>query len=101
LTAAPSFSVCALTSVASISDHDPLGRHPDAPGTIPRRRTRGAQRIEQRRLAGDPIDQPERRRVRSDRPEQRLLIPDRAKVRQTVAAVGEHHREIRITRPGS
>ena len=75
-------------------DHDPLGPNPETPRTFPRRRTRGAQRIKQRRLAGDPIDQPKRRRVRSDRPEQRLLIPDRAKVRQTVAAVGEHHREI-------
>src|ERR1019366_1122498 len=35
-----------------------------------------------------------RRRVRGDRSEQRLLIAHRSKVRKTVAAVGEHHRQI-------
>ena len=82
-------------------DHDPLRPHPQAPRPIPRRRTRGAQRIKQCRLARDPIDQPKRRRIRSDRTEQRLLIPDRPKIRQAIAAVGEHHREIPNTRPGS
>ena len=75
-------------------DHYPLRPHPQAPRPIARRRTRAAQRIKQCRLAPDPIDQPERRRVRSDRTEQRLLIPDRPKIRQAIAAVGEHHREI-------
>ena len=75
-------------------DHDPLGANTEAPRALPRGRTRGAQRVKQRRLAGDRVDQPKRRRVRRDRPEQRLLIPHRAQVRQTVAAVGEHHREI-------
>jgi hypothetical protein len=48
----------------------------------------------QRSFAGDPVDQPKRRRVRRDRPEQRLVITHRPQVRQTIAAVGEHHREI-------
>ena len=75
-------------------DHDPLRTHPQIPRALPRDCTRRAQRVKQRRLAGDRVDQPERRRVRSDRPEQRLLIPHRAQVRQAVAAVSEHHREI-------
>ena len=75
-------------------DHDPLGTNTQTPRAFARRRSRGAQRVKQCRLGGDPVDQPKRRRVRRDRPEQRLLIADRAQVRQTIAAVGEHHRQI-------
>ena len=75
-------------------DHDPLGRPSPAPmpAPAPRRAPRG--RVKQPRLGGDPVDQPKRRRVRRDRPEQRLLIAHRAQVRQAVAAIGEHHRQI-------
>ena len=62
-------------------DHDPLRPHPQTPRAIPRRRTRDAQRNKQLRLASDPVDHPERRRVRRDRTKQRLLIPNRPKIR--------------------
>ena len=75
-------------------DHDPLRARAQLPRARPRSRPRRAQRLERPGVAGDPVDQPKRRRVRRDRPEQRLLIAHRAQVRQAVAAVGEHHRQI-------
>jgi hypothetical protein len=75
-------------------DHDPLGTNTQSPRALPRRRTRRTQRIKQLGLVGDPVDQPERRRVRRDLTEQRRLITDRPQVRETVAAIREHHREI-------
>ena len=72
----------------------PLRSDPEIPRALPGSRPRRAQRLKQCRLAGDPINQPKRRGVRSDRSEQRPLTPDRPKVRQTVPTVGEHDREI-------
>jgi hypothetical protein len=46
-----------------------------------------AQPLHARRVAGDPIDEPERRRGRGDIAEQRLLIAERPEVCQAVAAV--------------
>jgi hypothetical protein len=54
----------------------------------------GAHRFEQRRLRGDPVEHPKRRRVGGHPPEQRLLISDRAQIAKAVAAVGEHHRQV-------
>jgi hypothetical protein len=56
-----------------------LGLH-KRPGARPRMCASGAQSLERLRLAREPIDQPERRRVRRQRPEQRLLIAHRAQV---------------------
>ena len=75
-------------------DHDPLRADTQPPRPLPCPSARRADRIEQSRVVRDPIDQPKRRRVRRDRPEQRLLITHRPQVRQAVAAVGEHHRQI-------
>jgi hypothetical protein len=75
-------------------DHDPLRAHTQPPCPLPRPSARRADRVEQPRVVRDPVDQPKRRRVRRDRPEQRLLITHRPQVRQAVAAVGEHHRQI-------
>jgi hypothetical protein len=59
-----------------------------------RARASGPQRSQQRRIAGDPVDHPKRRGVGGDRPEQRLLVADRAQIGQAIAAVGQHHRQI-------
>lgn len=75
-------------------DHDPVRSHPKIPRPLPRTRPGRPEHVKQRGIAGDPVDQPKRRRVRCDRPEQRLLITHRAQVRQAVPAIGEHHREI-------
>ena len=75
-------------------DHDPRGAHTQSPRALACTGARRAQRVKQRGLTGDPVDQPKRRRVRRDRAEQRRLIPHRPQVRQTVTAVGEHHRKI-------
>ena len=54
----------------------------------------GSQTLEPIGVARDPVDHPERRRVRAHRPEQRGLVAERPEVRQTITAVGEHHRQI-------
>ena len=51
-------------------------------------------KLAQQPLRGDPIDRPKRRRVRSHRPEQRLLVTHRTKIRDALAAISEHHRQI-------
>lgn len=45
-------------------------------------------------LRGDPVDHPERRRVRRDHLEQRLLTADGGEIGHALAAVGKHHRQI-------
>jgi hypothetical protein len=75
-------------------DHDPPRPGARLPGVLTRPRTSGAQRVEQARVSSDPIDHPERRRVRGDRPEQHLLVTDCAQVGQTVAAIGQHHCQV-------
>jgi hypothetical protein len=42
----------------------------------------------------DPVNYPERGRVRSDRAEQRLLLANRTQVRDTLAAISEHHSKV-------
>lgn len=49
---------------------------------------------------GDSVDDPKRRRIRGDRPAQRLLVANRAQVGQAVAAVGDITARSRTTRPG-
>jgi hypothetical protein len=75
-------------------DHDALGRRASIPSVLSRLAARRAQRVQQHRVMGDRVDHPKRGRVRSDRPEQRPLVADRTQVGQTVAAVGDHHRQI-------
>jgi hypothetical protein len=55
---------------------------------------RRAHRVQRARRRRDPVDHPERGRVRRDLTEQGVLIADRAQVRDTLTTVGEHHREI-------
>lgn len=43
---------------------------------------------------GDLVDHPKRRGVRRHPPEQRGLVADRTQIRQAVAAVSEHHRDV-------
>jgi hypothetical protein len=92
--AAPSFSECDVISVASMSMTIPIGGRARVPGVLARPRARTAQRVQQRRVAGDRIDDPEGSGVGGDLAEQRLLIADGAQVRKAVAAVGEHHRHV-------
>ncbi len=66
----------------------------ELPHARARSRVSGAQALQARWVARDPIDQPERRRGRGDIAEQRLLIAESTKVAQAVPAVGEHHRQI-------
>ena len=51
-------------------------------------------RVQQPWLRRDPVDHPKRRRVRRHRPEQHLLLTNRTEISHTLAAVGQHHREI-------
>jgi hypothetical protein len=60
----------------------------------PRPRVRAAQPLEQLRLRRDPVDHPERRRIRGHYAEQRLLVTHRAEVADALTAVGEHRRQI-------
>jgi hypothetical protein len=76
------------------ADHDPRGRSTGVPCVLARPRASGAQRLKQRRVGGDRVDDSERRRVRGDVPEQRLLVAHGAQVWQAVAAVGQHHRQV-------
>ena len=75
-------------------DRQPLGRAVQLPEALARPRVSGTQRVQQRRVGGDPVDHPERGRIRRDRPEQRLLVTHRPEVGHALAAVGEHHRQI-------
>jgi hypothetical protein len=61
----------------------------------------GATKLAQQLLAGDLVDHPERRRIRGDRPEQRLLVTNGTEIRHALAAVGKHHRQIADRLPGS
>jgi hypothetical protein len=53
-----------------------------------------ADRARQPRLRRDPVDHPKRCGVRRDRPEQRVLLTDRAQIGDALDAIDEHHREI-------
>ena len=75
-------------------DRQPLRRTNKLPEPRPRPRVRIPDSVQQPRRGGDPVDRPERGRVRRHRSEQRVLITGRAQVRQALAAIGEHHREI-------
>src|SRR5208282_6467876 len=70
------------------------GRAIALPETLARPRMGGAQRVQQLRLRRDPVDHPERRRIRGDRAEQRFLLTDRPEIRHALPAIGEHHRQI-------
>jgi hypothetical protein len=52
-------------------------------------------------VAGDPIDEPERRRGRGDIPEQRLLIAERLDIAQAAPPSASITARSRITRPWS
>src|SRR5271168_2933977 len=64
------------------------------PEPLARLRMRDTQGIQQPRCRSDPVDHPKRCRVRRHRPEQRVLLADHTEVRDALAAVDEHHREI-------
>jgi hypothetical protein len=75
-------------------DHDPVRPNACLPGGLACPRTRRAQRREQVRIGSDRVDHTKRRRVGGDRPEQRALVANRAQIREAVATVGEHHRQV-------
>ena len=75
-------------------DRQPLRRAVQPPEPLARPRVRRAQRLQQPGLGRDPVDHPERGRVRRHLTEQRLLLADRAEIGHALAAVGEHHRQI-------
>jgi hypothetical protein len=75
-------------------DRDPFRFHAELPCPLARPGTGAPQALQQVRVAGDPVDYPERRRVGGHLAEERLLVTHRAQVREAVAAVGEHHREV-------
>jgi hypothetical protein len=63
------------------------------PGPCPRLGTDGPHLVEVDVV--DPFDAPPGRRVGGDRAEQLVLVAKRGQMRQRVAAIGDHHREIR------
>jgi hypothetical protein len=75
-------------------DRDPLGRPRQLPDMLARTGMRIGERVKQPRRRRDPVHNAKRGRVRRDRPEQRVLVTQRADVGEAVSAVGEHHREI-------
>jgi hypothetical protein len=74
-------------------DRQPLRRAVELPKPLARPRVRGTQLL-QELLGGDPVDDPERGRVRRHLPEQRLLIAHRAEIRHALPAVRQHHCQI-------
>ena len=75
-------------------ERQPLRRTMQLPEPRPRPGVRDPEGVQQPRLRRDPVNHPERRRVRRHGPEQRQLLTDRAEIRDALAAVDEHHREI-------
>ena len=69
-----------MISVASTSIVSRSGAPCSSQNALARPRVRGAQRVQQLRVARDPVDHPKRGRVRRDRPEQRLLVAHRAQI---------------------
>jgi hypothetical protein len=55
---------------------------------------RYADRVQHAWCGRDPVDDPERRRVRRHLPEQRILLTDRTQIRDALAAVDQHHRQV-------
>jgi hypothetical protein len=55
---------------------------------------RDTDRVQQPWRRSDPVDHSKRRRVRRHSPEQRVLLTDHTEVRDALAAIDEHHREI-------
>ncbi len=76
----------------------PLGARPQPPRPRARDRDRRAQALKAPLV--DRVDHPKRRRVRRHLTEQVDLVAQRAHVRQAVAAVGEHHRQVTQHHPG-
>ena len=75
-------------------DCQPLRRAVQRPEPLARPRVRSPQHVHQPGVGRDPIDHPERRRVRRDGTEQRLLIAHRPEIGHALAAVGQHHRQV-------
>src|SRR5450755_875667 len=75
-------------------ERQPLRRTMQLPEPAPGARVRDPDRVQQSRRGRDPVDDPKRRRVRRHRSEQHVLLSDRAEVRDALAAVDQHHRQI-------
>jgi hypothetical protein len=82
-------------------DRQPLRRTNKLPEPRPRPGVRIPDSVQQPRRGGDPVDRPERGRVRRHRSEQRVLITGRAQVRQALAPSASITARSRITRPES
>jgi hypothetical protein len=87
-------SECAPTNVASRSIVRRFGAPASAHARSRARACADTQPVEPVGVAGDLIDHAKRGGVGGDRPEQHLLVADRAQVGQAVTAVGEHHRQV-------
>jgi len=80
-------------------EHDPLGLCPERPGPLARLRARLAQPTEHP-LVRERVDHPPCRRVRGNAAKEVLLVAQRPKIREAIAAVGEHHAEVAHDLPG-
>jgi hypothetical protein len=75
-------------------DREALRHAVKLPEPSPRAGVRMLNRVQHPWCRPDPLDHPERGRVRRHRPEQHALLTSHAQVRDALAAVGEHHREL-------
>jgi hypothetical protein len=75
-------------------DRQPLGHTGKLPEPLACPSVRHPQRVEESRLARDPVNRPKRRGIRRHFPEQLLLVADRAQIGHALPAIGEHHRQI-------
>jgi hypothetical protein len=75
-------------------DRQPLRHTTALPEPLASSGVRRAQGVQQARRGCDPVDDAERGRPGRHRPEQRVLVADRAEIGHTLPAIGEHHREI-------
>ena len=75
-------------------ERHPLGSHAQLPCVRACPHVRGAQALEQLRAGGDPLDHPIRGGVRGHLAERGKLIAQPTEVRDALAAVRQHHREV-------
>ncbi len=81
-------------------DRDALRRPRQGPDMLASPGVRVGERVEQPGRRRDPVNDPERGRVRRHRPEQRVLVTHRSEIGKAVSAVGEHHRQVADHAPG-
>ena len=75
-------------------ERQPLGRTIKLPEPLAGASVRDTEGVQQPWGGCDPVDHPKRCGVRRHRSEQRVLLSDRTELRDALAAVDQHHREI-------